>query len=353
MNISNAARPSLLRIGLLTLALGCAFSAAAAPKKILVITQSKGFMHGAVRRPAPEQLCLVEKTLDEIGKASGVFTTVHSQDAIGSITRDNLKQFDAVFFYTTGILLPAGDPREALTDFVRSGKGFIGTHSATDTFHGGKEAFTGYVKMINGSFAGHPWGSGTTCTFTNHDPQHPAVAMYPAEFQWKDEIYQYSNYDPASVRVLLSLDMTKTRPLMPYLVPVSWVREYGEGRLFYTNLGHNETTWKDATFQKHLLEGMRWALKLVDGSAAPNPQAQQVQHNRAVVAFAAAESGRDASRYLAKAADASWVKSVTEAVEVLRKLPNPDPKKAPAAEVEAAKQRRSAAIATLQTALDR
>ncbi len=348
-------RPFAARRGLLALALavGTVLNAAAAPKKILVITQSKGFTHGAVKRPAPDQLCLAEKTLEEIGKASGVFTTVNSQDAIASITRENLKQFDAVFFYTTGILLPAGDPREALTDFVKSGKGFIGTHSATDTFHGGKDAFSGYVKMINGSFAGHPWGSGTTCTFTNHDPKHPAVAMYAAEFQWKDEIYQYTNFDPTTVRVLLSLDMTKTNPKMPYLVPVTWVREYGEGRLFYTNLGHNESTWKDATFQKHLLTGIQWSLKLVDGPATPNPDAQQLQHNRSVIAYAAEAAKQDSARYLAKSGDAEWVKAVGAAAESLRKVPNPDPKKAKPEEIEAAKQKRTEAHAALLQALSR
>jgi hypothetical protein len=79
---------------------------------------------------------VVEKTLAKIGDASGVFTTVNSQDAIKSITRENLKQYDGIFFYTTGVLLPAGDPREALMEFIKSGKAFVGTHSAGDTFHG-------------------------------------------------------------------------------------------------------------------------------------------------------------------------------------------------------------------------
>ena len=72
--------------------------AQAAPKKILVITQSRGFTHGVVRRPGKDQLCVVEKTLAKIGKESGVFTTVNSQNAIKSITRENLKNFDGIFF---------------------------------------------------------------------------------------------------------------------------------------------------------------------------------------------------------------------------------------------------------------
>ena len=46
-------------------------------------------------------------------------------DAIAVLTKENLAKYDALFFYTTGSLLPAGEPREALLDFVKQGKGFI------------------------------------------------------------------------------------------------------------------------------------------------------------------------------------------------------------------------------------
>ncbi len=336
----------------LVLTAGLAFSAAAAPKKILVVTQSKGFMHGSVKRPGPDQLCLVEQTLEKIGKDTGLLETVNSQNAIEVLTRENLAQFHGVFFYTTGILLPAGDPREALTDFVKQGKAFIGAHSATDTFHGGKDEYKPYVQMINGSFNGHPWGNGTTCTFANLDPSHPTVKMFPAEFTWKDEIYQYSNYDPASVRVLYALDMAKTNPKMPYLVPVCWVREYEKGRLFYTNLGHNEATWKDAKFQEHLIAGFRWALKLDDGDATPNPDAQKALHNKSVIAYAAAETKKDYAALVSKAGNAKWIAAVSAAAETYRKVPSPDPKKATPEAVEEAKAAKAVLREKLAAALE-
>ncbi len=260
--------------------------AQAAPKKILVITQSRGFTHGVVRRPGKDQLCVVEKTLAKIGKESGVFTTVNSQDAIKSITRENLKNFDGIFFYTTGVLLPSGDPREALMDFIKSGKAFVGTHSAGDTFHG-RNGFESYVKMINGSFAGHPWNAGSTNGFLNHEPKHPTVAMLGKEFMWKDEIYQYNNFDPNAVRVLFSLNMAKSKPQMPYHVPVCWVRSFGQGRVFFTNLGHNKSTWDNPTYHKHLVEGFKWALKITDGPSAPNPDMQAQESMKAFALFAA------------------------------------------------------------------
>ena len=288
--------------------------AKAAPKKILVITQSRGFTHGVVRRPK-DGLCVVEKTLAAIGQKSGVFTTVNSQDAIKSITRENLKQYDGIFFYTTGVLLPAGDPREALMEFVKSGKAFVGTHSAGDTFHG-KNGFTSYVQMINGSFAGHPWGAGSTNGFINHNPQHPTVAMLGREFMWKDEIYQYNNFDPNAVRVLFSLNMAKSKPQMPYHVPVCWVRNFGKGRVFFTNLGHNGSTWENETYHKHLVAGFKWALKLTDGPAEPNPEVQAQQSIKAFALFASQKLKLNQAELVkkmqAKAGDAEFIKLLLE-----------------------------------------
>lgn len=336
-------KTTLLLRSVLTAALlaGLVLPAAAAPKKILVITQSKGFVHNPVKRPTPDGLCLVEQALGEIGKESGVFETVNSQDAIAALTAENLKQFDAIFFYTTGSLLPAGEPREALLNFVKSGKGFIGTHSATDTF----ADFKGYVEFINGNFNGHPWGAGGTYGFVNHEPGHPVAKMYPAEFPWKDEIYQYKGYDPKSVRVLISLDMSKSNPKRPYLVPVCWVREYGTGRLFYTNFGHNDATWKDSNYRAHLLAGIRWATKLDNGPATPNPDVQQAEHNKSVVAFAASVAGKDAAPFLAKAkSNAAWLADVVAAAdaagkaqEALGNVRDPDAKKTKPEELDALK----------------
>ena len=51
---------------------------------------------------------------------------------------------------------------------------------------------------------------------------------------------------------------------------LAWVQEYGKGRVFYTALGHREEVWKDERFQKHLLGGLRYVLKLEDADATPS-----------------------------------------------------------------------------------
>jgi uncharacterized protein len=250
--------------------------------KILFITQSKGFKHGSVNRKDPAGLAPSEVSVTEIAKESGLFDVECTQDA-SVLTADKLKELDAVMFYTTGNLPITPEAFTAFEDWLKSGKAMIATHSATDTFGG----FRPYFSLINGTFDGHPWGSGETVPMTNHDAAHVTAKMLGEEFSFKDEIYQYKNYDPTAVRVIYSINMAKSKTKQPYHVPVSWVRESGKGRLFYTNLGHNESTWAMPLFKQHLLTGIRWALHLEEGSAVPNPETQYVEQAKAFIHVAA------------------------------------------------------------------
>ena len=54
---------------------------------------------------------------------------------VGAFTPENLKKYDVVMFYTTGELPMTEAEKSAFIDFVRSGHGFVGVHSATDTFY--------------------------------------------------------------------------------------------------------------------------------------------------------------------------------------------------------------------------
>ena len=67
--------------------------------------------------------------------------------------------------------------------------------------------------------------------------------------------------------------------------PVSWCRSYGQGRVFYTSLGHREDIWDPSwmdrngsrsnppsvavMFQKHILGGIYWAIGLAEGDSTP------------------------------------------------------------------------------------
>ena len=128
-----------------------------------------------------------------------------------------------------------------------------------------------FRSLVGGIFAGHPWNAGDEHAFAVDDPGHPIVKSLPDAFRWKDEIYQYdTRFVPDDVRVLVSLDMPHSTPKEPWHVPVSWIRDFGHGRVFYTNFGHNEATWREPRLRKHMEQGMAWALGRFEAPAEPN-----------------------------------------------------------------------------------
>ncbi len=272
-------------VGLVTAA-----SVSAADKaKVLMLTQSQGFKHGSVNRDRKDQppgtLSPAEISMTQLGQQSGLFDVQCTQDAAADFTKANLEKFDVVMFYTTGDLpISDADKDYFFKEWLpKKGHGFIGFHSALDTYHNYKP----YWDMIGGTFDGHPWNAGELVTITVHDTNHPAMKPFGGEFQIKDEIYWYKNWQPEKVHVLMSLNIEKcptkgskkkikegdkeVEVIDARHVPVSWVKNYGDGRVFVTNLGHNESTWVDNRFLDHVTGGVKWVLGQEAGDATPNP----------------------------------------------------------------------------------
>jgi type 1 glutamine amidotransferase len=137
-------------------AIGLVLAAPTAKKpRILFFSKSSGFEHSVIswKNGKPSH---AEKVLSELGGRHG-WDFEFSKDG-SKFSKDYLAQFDAVFFYTTGNLLEEGtdkqppmsaEGKQALFDFVKAGKGFIGTHSASDTFHTNNESKKGPERYLN------------------------------------------------------------------------------------------------------------------------------------------------------------------------------------------------------------
>ncbi len=252
---------------------------AAKKARILMVTVSKTFTHNPVKREKDE-LAPAEVAVTQLGQMSGLFTVDCTQDPVKDLTPENLKNYDIVFFYTQGpnLEIPEKNMEYFLNTWLKQkGHGFVATHSSTDTYG----EYKPYWEMIGGTFNGHPWNSGETVTVSVHDTKHPGSKMWGDEFTIKDEIYQYVHWQPENVRVLMSLNMAKCGLKKPYHVPVSWVKTYGDGKVFYTNLGHNTETWANKQFIASLLGGIKWVLGEEEGDATPNPEVSKVQEEKA------------------------------------------------------------------------
>jgi type 1 glutamine amidotransferase len=244
----------------MAMAMAAAGTAGAADvPRVLFLTHSAGWKHSVVVRSPDGSLSWAEKQLQRA--AQGRFEVVATQD-LGEITREKLKAYKGVVFYTTGEL---EIDKEALIDFVKAGGGFAGIHSATDTLY----KYAPYGELIGGYFDGHPWHEKVTVKV--EDAKHPATAHLGQSFELTDEIYQFRDWDRSKVHVLLSLDATRADMTKKGVKRVdrdfglAWTDTLEKGRVFYSALGHREEVWADPRFLTHLVNGIAWTV----GAAPP------------------------------------------------------------------------------------
>jgi type 1 glutamine amidotransferase len=195
------------------------------------------------------------------------------------------EKIDGVIFANTTGDLPLPD-REGFIRWIGDGHAFMGMHSAGDTLHSsGNPPFPGYVEMLQGEFVTHK--AQVPAALIAADTAHPANAGIGEKWDLaQEEMYIFKGHDRAKLRALWFMRHHPNDPADVGYFPVSWCRQAGQGRVFYTSLGHREDLWSDdpalkdrknpieisRQYQAHILGGIRWALGLADGSAAPNPE---------------------------------------------------------------------------------
>jgi hypothetical protein len=249
--------------------LGLARAESKAARKILFFTKSSGFEHDVIKRKG-EELGLAEKTLTEVGKKHG-FEVTATKD--GRVFDGDLSGYAAFFFYTTGNLLEPGNDKtpamtakgkEALLAAIDGGKGFLGSHCASDTFHSGNAFETQakpdpYIAMLGGEFIRH--GPQQDARVRVVDSKFPGLKGAGESFKIKEEWYSLKNFAP-DIHVLLVLEtegmngLDYQRP--PF--PLSWARKHGKGRVFFTALGHRDDVWTSSLFQDMLAGALSWSV---------------------------------------------------------------------------------------------
>jgi type 1 glutamine amidotransferase len=220
-------------------------------KQLLYVTHSAGYRH--------QVLPYSQEVVQRLGAESGAFTATCTDD-VATVDWSALGQYHAIAFCTTGELPIHAAGRTSLIDTVRNGAAFIGIHNATDTFF----EYAPYGEMTGGYFNGHPWHQEVGILVEDCD--HPATRHLGESFRIHDEIYTHRDWSRERTHVLMRLDnasveIEKGRDRRADLdFAMAWCHPFGQGRVFYTALGHGMPTWTDPRFHQHLLGGIRWAL---------------------------------------------------------------------------------------------
>jgi len=295
--------PKLVSLGLGVLGLAVS-TMNAAPVRVLYFTKSSGYEHSVVKivdgKPSYS-----ENVLSKLAAANNLEFTF-SKDG-SKFSPEYLAQFDVIMFYTSGDLLTVGtdaqpamtvDGKHALLDAVAGGKGFVGLHSCSDTFHTGEhgggnnpireprfhnngESADLFVKMLGGEFIRHDAQQMAAARVVA--PEFPGFGALGAEVKVKEEWYTLKDFAP-NIHVLLVMETTGMvgsdyqRPDYP----LAWARTYGKGRVAYNAMGHREDVWESAAYQSMLVGAIKWAAGVAAADVSPNlaqvaPEAATIQ----------------------------------------------------------------------------
>ena len=219
-----------------------------APPAVLVFSRAAGFRHGSI----PVAVGALTKLSAERG-----WKLLASEDP-AQFSEITLAAYDVIVFLSTSGDVLNESQQAAFESFMRSGKGFVGIHSASDTeydwpFYGG---------LVGAYFREHPAVQSARVRVENR--AHPATATLPEVWTRTDEWYSFRSNPRANVQVLLSLDESSYAPgtsAMSGDHPIAWCHEYEGARAFYTALGHTDETYAEPLFLEHVAGGIEWAAR--------------------------------------------------------------------------------------------
>jgi type 1 glutamine amidotransferase len=279
-----------LGLGLTPFPLGWAAGAETPKRHLLFYSRSQGFEHSVIKRGKNGQLSLAEQIVTDLGAKHGFEVTCTKDGSV--FLPESIGRFDAFLFETTGDLTKEGGDHErpmppegkkALLEAIAGGKGFVGSHCASDTFHSGEgehdrlrnqspDQYDPYITMLGGEFIHH--GAQQPARMVVVDDRFPGAPHLTA-FEMHEEWYALKNFSP-DLHVILLQDPhgMKTdkgnwlydRP--PF--PATWARKYEKGRVFYTSMGHREDVWQNPLFEGLLLGALAWAFGNVSADVTPN-----------------------------------------------------------------------------------
>jgi len=237
---------------------------------VLTITAPGVYIHDVVVRGSNGSLSVVEKNMQEIMQLGGHNIALSKSGAC--INPTMLSCFDVVFFFTRGDLNYTAQPGWwdpitndnliYLIDWIREGHGFVGVHPASGTFQSSQL----YMDMIGGDFLGHsPFGSGLQ--FKVVDPSEnfsQIVSHIPDTWSNVDEFYGYS-FQASDLISLFNTSLNASQLQCCFAYPETgnfsntWIRYEGQGRVFYTGLGHSADQWNyNDNFKRMLYKSVLW-----------------------------------------------------------------------------------------------
>ena len=214
-------------------------------KRVLVFSKTAEFRHNSAIEAG-------KKAIEQLGSSNN-FLVEATEDA-ELFTAENLKQYAAVIFLcTTGDVLN-DQQQQAFEKFIRAGGGFVGLHSAADTEYD----WPWYGELNGAYFKNHP--KQQEAVFNIVDPNNIATAHLPNPWKRFDELYNFK-WIGTDLHILITIDENSYKGgENGENHPMSWYHDFDGGKAFYTALGHDNKSYEDPLFLKHILGGIKYAM---------------------------------------------------------------------------------------------
>jgi type 1 glutamine amidotransferase len=165
--------------------------------------------------------------------------------------------------------IKAAELENNLISFVKNGGGLVVLHGSIVMQNNSME----FSQMVGGSFDYHPPQQEIELTLVDSD--HPMLKAFEGKnFVHTDEPYFFNNaYYEYNYRPLLSMNVNKLHSLKKEVKDtikyVSWIKRYGQGRVFFVSPSHNAQSFEDVRMLRFYLDGMRYAAGKIDCDDSP------------------------------------------------------------------------------------
>ena len=236
------------------------YAAPQKPRKLLVVESLQGMSHDTIPH--------ANVMLEEMGKITGAWTTEFSND-LENLKYPKVKDYDGIFLNSiVGEFAPDLAVRDGLLRFVQEGGGVGGVHGTPWASRNWDE----FGILFGAKSAPHRIEQGVMRVYDAASPLVAPLGGKPLNF--REEYYRFEHQGTnrlrwEDVRVLLTVDLDdpaiEPRPWTGYkrpdnVYPVSWIRTYGKGRMFYSSLGHMPETFTTPALVGHFLAGVQYLL---------------------------------------------------------------------------------------------
>jgi hypothetical protein len=259
-------------------------------KKVLVFSRIEGFNHKASVAACKEMVAAEAE--------KGAFAVDFSDD-YAALEISNLVKYAALVLNNTTHLKTKDHPSIApsICSYVRWGGGLCVIHAGADNFYDAPDC----AHLVGGRFDGHPWGGGGTWAFKVEDRDSPINTPFKGfadgKFKRGDEIYQQASpfYDRSKLHILVSLDLSdpatagrQGQKRADKDFAVSWIRRYGNGRVFYTSFAHDRRAWDAEDTRAHIFAGLAYTMGTLSADDTPSAAVAQERDPPALGELAAA-----------------------------------------------------------------